>query len=416
MNGSRRTGMTYGIALSSEWSGMRILVVQESDWIKKGPHQGHHIMERLAERGHEIRVIDYEIMWRNQENRTLWSNRTVWEGFRKATQSGGVTVLRPAIIRMPILDYASIMLTHSLEIRKQIAEFKPDVLVGFGILNARAAIMMGKKKGIPFVYYIIDELNRLVPEKSLAGLARYLESSNMKAADIVISINDTLRDYTVKMGTPIQKTRVVKAGIDLDRFNPRIDGLAIRKQLRIEAEDTVLLFVGWLYPFSGLDEVAVALSRYQKEYSNLKLVIVGRGDQWKAIKGIIAKDNLYNRIKMVDWQPYDVLPRYIAAADICILPAKHNAIMENIVPIKMYEYMGSAKPVITTRLPGIINEFGFESGVYYVDKPEDVLKEAARLIKEKKIVSSGLRAREFVDGRDWDRVVAQFEALLGELA
>jgi len=25
---------------------MKILVVQESDWIEKGPHQSHHLMEK----------------------------------------------------------------------------------------------------------------------------------------------------------------------------------------------------------------------------------------------------------------------------------------------------------------------------------------------------------------------------------
>ena len=39
---------------------MKILVVQESDWIERGPHQNHHLMERLSIKGHEVRVIDYE--------------------------------------------------------------------------------------------------------------------------------------------------------------------------------------------------------------------------------------------------------------------------------------------------------------------------------------------------------------------
>ena len=42
---------------------MRILVVQESDWLERNPHQQHHLMERMATRGHEIRVIDYPIDW-----------------------------------------------------------------------------------------------------------------------------------------------------------------------------------------------------------------------------------------------------------------------------------------------------------------------------------------------------------------
>lgn len=40
---------------------MKILVVQESNWLTRNPHQQHHLMERLAERGHSVRVIDYDI-------------------------------------------------------------------------------------------------------------------------------------------------------------------------------------------------------------------------------------------------------------------------------------------------------------------------------------------------------------------
>ena len=39
---------------------MKILMVQESDGVKRGPHQNHHLMERLSMKGHEVRVIDYE--------------------------------------------------------------------------------------------------------------------------------------------------------------------------------------------------------------------------------------------------------------------------------------------------------------------------------------------------------------------
>lgn len=42
---------------------MKILVVQESDWLERNPHQQHHLMERMAERGHQIKVIDYPIDW-----------------------------------------------------------------------------------------------------------------------------------------------------------------------------------------------------------------------------------------------------------------------------------------------------------------------------------------------------------------
>lgn len=39
---------------------MKIMVVQESDWIENGPHQNHHLMERSYRKGHEVWVIGYE--------------------------------------------------------------------------------------------------------------------------------------------------------------------------------------------------------------------------------------------------------------------------------------------------------------------------------------------------------------------
>lgn len=52
----------------------------------------------------------------------------------------------------------------------------------------------------------------------------------------------------------------------------------------------------------------------------------------------------------------------------------NNDVMRNIVPIKMYEYMACGKPVIVTKLPGIMKEFGHNNGVVYVNQPLEVLK------------------------------------------
>ena len=56
---------------------MKILIVQESDWVEKGPHQSHHLMERLSKKGHEVRVIDYEILWRLHERESRSGRRAI---------------------------------------------------------------------------------------------------------------------------------------------------------------------------------------------------------------------------------------------------------------------------------------------------------------------------------------------------
>lgn len=388
---------------------MRILVIQESDWIARGPHQSHHLMERLSKRGHEIRVIDFEILWRQQKRNSIISERKVFNNVHKAINDGVVTVIRPPIIKMPALDYLSLIYTHYSEIQRQIDEFNPDIIVGFGILNANIAISQAKKSGIPFVYYIIDELHRLVPERPFRELARLIECQNMRNADKVISINEGLREYTIRMGAPRQNTEVIRAGVDLERFSSE-GRKAIRNKYGILDDDIVLFFMGWLYDFSGLKEVALEMAQLKNDH--VKLLVVGKGDLWNTLQEIKDTYALEKKLIMIDWVPYDDVPKYLSASDICVLPAYMNEVMRNIVPIKMYEYMAARKPVIATSNYGIVKEFSNDNGVIYVNKPENVLTKAIELDKFDIIGAEGIKARKFVERHSWNNIVDLFEKIL----
>ncbi|MBI4595894.1 MAG: glycosyl transferase GT4 family protein, partial [Candidatus Tectomicrobia bacterium] len=54
---------------------MKILYVLDTDWIRRNPMQNNHLVERMVLRGHEVRVIDYEILWRSEGKRELFSKR-----------------------------------------------------------------------------------------------------------------------------------------------------------------------------------------------------------------------------------------------------------------------------------------------------------------------------------------------------
>ena len=89
--------------------------------------------------------------------------------------------------------------------------------------------------------------------------------------------------------------------------------------------------------------------------------------------------------------------------------------MENIVPIKMYEYMAAGKPVIATRLPGLVREFGENHGVVYVDDPRQVVSTAVRLADAGELRGLGASARDFVSRNSWEVITDEFERLLREL-
>ena len=176
----------------------------------------------------------------------------------------------------------------------------------------------------------------------------------LKRADIVVTINEKLKEYAIKMGANPEETQVVRAGIDAERYDPNIDGSEIRTEYGIKEDDPVLFFMGTLFNFAGLKEVALELAKIKDGKQNIKLLLVGKGDVFDDLQKIREEHHLENRIILTGRQPYERIPEFLAAADICLLPAyPTEKIMQDIVPIKIYEYMAMGKPVITTKLPGV---------------------------------------------------------------
>ena len=394
---------------------MKILITQDTDWIKRYPGQQHHLAERLLLRGHEIRVIDYEILWRTDGEKELFSRRQVFNGVSKIFKDAGITVVRPGILKIPIIDYASMIFTYHHEIKRQIREFAPDVIVSHSILTNYLAMRLAKKSNIPLLYHMNDANSTLIPFKPLQPIGRIIESKILKNADKVVVINEGLREYAIRMGANPEDTYVVRAGIDLERYDPNVDGSEIRERYGIENDDSVLFFMGWLYHFSGLKEVAAELSKIKDKNSNIKLLIVGDGDAFDDLQRIRKDHHLDNQIILTGSQSPESIPKFIASSDICLLPAYNNEVMRDIVPIKLYEYMAMGKLVITTKLPGVMKEFGEDHGVVYVDKPEDALWKAIELIEGGELQEHGSKARGFVENCGWDDVVDEFGGILEEV-
>src|SRR5665647_2449485 len=130
---------------------MRILLVQDTDWIGRNVHQQHHVAERLTLKGHDISVIDHDLLWQNSEAGGLLSKRQVFDNVSKIVPDANITVTRPRILRVPILDYVSMLVTYRREIAVQLREFRPDVVIGMYLLTNYLALRAAKKAGTPMV-------------------------------------------------------------------------------------------------------------------------------------------------------------------------------------------------------------------------------------------------------------------------
>jgi glycosyltransferase involved in cell wall biosynthesis len=392
---------------------MRLLILQETDWLKRYPGQQHHLAEMMSLRGHEVRAIDFEFSWKEQKKHGVYSKRVNFGNVTKIHKDARVTVIRPGFFKLPVMDYVSILFSHKAEIDRQIREFKPDAIVGFGVLSSFTAARSARAHHIPFLYYWIDVLHLLIPNKHFRNIGKMVESQTLKRADRILTINDHLADLVVKMGAPRQKTIVLRAGIDLSQFDLNIDGVKLRNQLGITNQDIVLFFMGFLYNFAGLKEIAANLA--QPENKNFKLLVVGEGDAYQELKKIREQFNLQERIMLTGKKSYQEIPAHIAAANICLLPSYvSEPIMQDIVPIKLYEYMAMGKPVISSSLPGVMREFGQGNGMTYINKPEEVFDKVNELMLNNSIIELGSKARQFAERNSWDKITDIFENILQE--
>ncbi len=392
---------------------MRLLIIQETDWIQRNPLQQHHLAEMLSLRGHEIRVIDYELLWRTQEKKGIFSRRQTFTNICKIYNNAKVTVVRPGIIKIPWLDYISLLFSHHGEIARQIKEFKPGIIVGMGILNSYLALKAARKNNLPFIYYWMDVLHWLIPFKPFQPLGKFIESRTLRQSDKIIVVSDRLKEFVTKLGAPPERIEVATPGISLKRFNPAISGETVRRQYGIKKDDVTLFFMGWLYHFSGLEKVALEMVRAKRE--NIKFLIVGDGDAFDDLQRIQKEHGAQNQIILAGHRPYEEMPGLIAAADICLLPADPTAkIMHDGLPGKIFEYLAMQKPMIATKLPAVMREFGEDNGVVYVERPQDVISKTLELVSTGQIEKLGLKARQYVENYDWEKITDQFERTLEE--
>ena len=395
---------------------MKILVVQESDWLKRNPHQQHHLMDRMSIRGHEVKVIDYPIDWPKDDNEGFKFEREVVDNVYKIDERASVQVIRPGFIKKPVLNYISLYYSHKNEIKYQIENFKPDVIVSLGLLNAYAASKLAKKYNIHHVYYLIDVLYALIPEKTFQSFGKYINKKAIKNSTKVITINQKLSELAVKLGASREETILIDAGIDFNSYDPNLDSSSIKQEYNIKDDDVVLFFMGFIYDFAGMKELAIKLAQERDNYPNYKLLIVGDGDAYEDLLQIQKDYNLQDQLILTGRQSFERIPEFLSSASFCLLPAYiDEEIMQDIVPIKIYEYLAMEKVVIASELPGISTEFGYNHGVEYFQQPSEVLAKAESIIQSGKYDEIAKTGREYVKDNDWEVITDKFENVLEDL-
>lgn len=391
---------------------MNILVVHEVDWMRKVVFDVHWISEAMSLRGHNVHALYYESLW----------GLNGWKPPRhtlalRAFPDAKVELICPSFIRYPIVSRASAFVTHYFEIKRVIKEKQIDAIILYSVpTNGLQSLFWAKYFNIPVIFRSIDVLSQLAPYPALRTITRLLERQVYSRVDRILTITPKLSEYVVRLGADSRKVNVLPVPVDINLFHPSLDGVSeLRHKWGLSDTDKVVVYMGTLFNFSGLDWI---LPEFARKGVDAKLMIVGDGEQRGRLEQIIRAYNLHDEVIITGFQPYQDIPKYINLADVCINPFVVNDATRDIFPGKTVQILACGKPLVMRSLDGVKAMIdGEEQGVVYADSNEGIVREILSLLKSdekrKKIGQNGLQyAKKHHDCRE---VARRLEGILSEL-
>ena len=197
-----------------------------------------------------------------------------------------------------------------------------DVLYAYEVHGALAARRLSRS--IPTVARFQGTV--LYPSLSsrLARLRKFEEVSALRLpADLYVMTDDGTRgDEVLRRLNPgaASKMRFWRNGLDMDRLRPASvdERNDLRRALDLPAEDVVLLTASRLAGWKRVDRALAALPRVLRANANVRLVVLGDGEERPALERQARALGVSDRVRFAGAIPQEDVVRYMQAADILL--------------------------------------------------------------------------------------------------
>jgi len=235
-----------------------------------------------------------------------------------------------------------------------------------------------------------------IPKLPVAYLRRQ-EERLARRADLVFA---TSRRLFERLASFNKRTRLLPSGVDVEHFTYAAgseqvpeDLLGIRSpvigsigSVNATKDDLDLLETvaarrpGWSFVFVGPVMADVDLARYPA---------LGRA------------------ARFLGKRPYESLPAYVRAMDVCVLAYKRNAFTASANPTKIFEYLSTGKPVVATALDDLA---GLEPCVSVAHDAGGFIAAIETALESRHDEAARAARIERSRERSWDAIVSSFEA------
>lgn len=287
----------------------------------------------------------------------------------------------------------------------------------------RSAIAMAcKRLKLPYVLYFEadDILEHDYMGKPITGLlrqrARKTAQYNLDTADCVICVSEPAKKHLVaQWRVPAEKIVVFPNVADVHRFRPDPAArTAVRATLEMP-DAPLVMFVGNFYEWHDVTTLLNAFARLQQALPQARLVLVGDGERRSAMAQLANELGLTQAVHFTGLLPHDEVPRYLAAADVAVVPYPPMRADLWLSPLKLYEYMAAGTAVIASAV-GQLTEVIQDGRNGLLVPPGDAAAMAVAL--QQLLQNSELRAQlgkqareDAIQKHSWEHYLSRLEKL-----
>jgi glycosyltransferase involved in cell wall biosynthesis len=296
---------------------------------------------------------------------------------------------------------------------KQVAEVlrreKPALIhVASGLRGydlAVPAVCLGRHFDLPVVYEVrgfFEELwasgHEMAEDAELTERRYAREKQVMLAADAVVTIADGMRDELVGFGIPDTHITIVPNAIDETQFTP----MEADPELRARYGLGDRMVIGYISTLDSKREAIDVLLRATSELVRgglpVMCLVVGDGKRRADYEALARELGLGGAAVFTGSVPHEDVARYYALIDIFVIPRRNDRAAVFTTPLKPFEAMAMARPLLVSDLPALVDTAGHgERGLSFTSDDPSALAAAARTLIEQ----PELRRQLGEAGREW---------------
>lgn len=317
------------------------LVIVSDDFPEKG-HQSYVFVEQLvialSDLGVNVKVIAPQSLTKGiLRGRERYPKRKTFQTKKGSTYE----VFRPYYLSAGSKGFIGKVYFRNLRravegVIKKIGICNVDVMYGHFWHNANTLVNVAQKYKKP-LFVACGEGDNAIDEL-LEAISASAKERLINAVNGVISVSSENKKRVIdyRLALP-ENIAVIPNAVDKSVFYQK-DRLSLRQKLGISISDFVVCFVGGFIDRKGSNRLSAAIA--QLNDPTIKSIFIGKpwsyDDCTPNCPGILVKESL----------PHEVLPDYLNASDVFVLPTLNEGCCNAIV-----EALSCGIPVISSNLP-----------------------------------------------------------------